>query len=281
MLSFPAVHDGLHLSDLYGGRLWLHGSTPQMRAPHRHAEVELNLVTAGRAAYLLGDRRYDLTRDTLVWLFPSQDHILLDESVDHAMWIGVFKPALLARVCITPSSAVLREPDPPGQWSRRLAPEQSARLEALFQELSEARQDTARYNAGLGYALLSAWAAYHEAAEPAAGPDVHPAVEQAARLLRDEAEPLTVEQIAARVGLSASRLSRLFHQQTGIALVDFRNRQRLQRFLRLYGHGRKVTVLDAALDAGFGSYPQFHRIFKQQMGCSPAEYRRRLQGGEE
>ncbi len=281
MLSFPAVRDELHLSDVYGGRLWLHQFTPEMRAPHRHAEIELNLVTAGRAAYLLGDRRYDLTRDTLVWLFPGQDHILLDESEDHAMWIGVFKPALLAHVCVTPASAVLREADPPGQWSRRLASEQSARLQALFQELCEAREDTARYNAGLGYALLSAWTAYHEAAEQAAGPDVHPAVERAARLLRDEAEPLSVEQIAARVGLSASRLSRLFHQQTGIALVDFRNRQRLQRFLRLYGRGRAASVLNAALDAGFGSYPQFHRVFKQQMGCSPAEYRRRMQGERE
>ena len=277
MLSLPAVNDDLHLSAVYDGRLWLHGYTPQTRAPHRHAEVELNLVTAGRAAYLLGDRRYDLTRDTLVWLFPGQDHILLDESADHAMWIGVFKPALLARACVTPFTAPLREADPPGHWNRRLASEQSARLQALLQELYAVGGDTARYNAGLGYALLSAWAAYHEAAEQAAGPDVHPAVERAARLLRDEADPVSVEQIAARVGLSASRLSRLFHQQTGIALVEFRNRQRLQRFLRLYGRGRAVSVLDAALDAGFGSYPQFHRVFKRLMGCSPAEYRRRMQ----
>ncbi len=100
-------------------------------------------------------------------------------------------------------------------------------------------------------------------------------MEQAARLLRDEADCLSVEQLAARVGLSASRLSRLFHQQTGIALVEFRNRQRLQRFLRLYGAGKKSSVLSAAFDAGFGSYPQFYRVFQQQMGCSPAEYRQR------
>ena len=100
--------------------------------------------------------------------------------------------------------------------------------------------------------------------------------ERAARLLRDEADPLPLDQVAARVGLSASRLSRLFHQQTGVTLVDFRNRQRIQRFLRLYGRGRRVSISQAALDAGFGSYPQFHRVFKQQMGCSPADYRRRL-----
>ena len=140
----------------------------------------------------------------------------------------------------------------------------------------ERESEPALFNAGMGYALLSAWATFQASEEPAAGPDVHPAVERAARLLRDEADPLPMEQLAARVGLSASRLSRLFHQQTGVALVDFRNRQRIQRFLRLYGRGRSVSALEAALEAGFGSYPQFYRIFMQQMGCSPAEYRRRL-----
>ena len=272
MFSLSAANDDLHLSECHDGHFWLPGPCVRMPAPHRHAEVELNLVTAGRATYLLGDRRYELTRHTLVWLFPGQDHILLDESADYAMWIGVFKPALLARVCVSPSAAALRLPNPPGSWIRRLAPAVSERLAALFREVHEAREDAPRCNAGLGYALLSAWDAYGAAAEYAAGPDVHPAVERTARLLRDEAEAWTVEQIAARVGLSASRLSRLFHRQTGVTLVDFRNRQRLQRFLRLYGRG--ASMLDAALDAGFGSYPQFHRVFTRQMGCGPAEYRR-------
>ena len=78
------------------------------------------------------------------------------------------------------------------------------------------------------------------------------------------------------------RLSRLFHRQTGVALVAFRSRQRVQRFLRLYGPGRAVSVSEAALDAGFGSYPQFYRVFKDQMGCSPTEHRQQMRGeGEE
>jgi AraC-like DNA-binding protein len=65
----------------------------------------------------------------------------------------------------------------------------------------------------------------------------------------------------------------LFKQQTGVALVDFRNRQRIERFLELYGTGQRRKMSDAALDAGFGSYPQFHRIFKRVIGCSPGNYR--------
>ena len=70
--------------------------------------MEINLVTQGTAAYLLGDRRYELRRHTLVWLFPDQEHVLLDQSPDHAMWIGVFKPGLLRHACTTPRADPMR-----------------------------------------------------------------------------------------------------------------------------------------------------------------------------
>ncbi|MDQ2799942.1 MAG: AraC family transcriptional regulator [Armatimonadota bacterium] len=164
---------------------------------------------------------------------------------------------------------------PPGHFCRHLSNGQTARLCTLFEEIHATDNEPAQYNAGLGYALLSAWATFAAAEELPIGSDVHPAVEHAARLIRDEVDPLSVEQIAARVGLSASRLSRLFGPQIGMGIADFRNAQRLQRFLRLYGRGQSLSASRAALEAGFGSYPQFHRIFTQAMGYSPAEHRRR------
>jgi AraC-like DNA-binding protein len=86
---------------------------------------------------------------------------------------------------------------------------------------------------------------------------------------------MSVDELARRSGLSSTRLSRLFKQQTGVALVDFRNRQRIERYLQLYGTGQRMTMLDAALEAGFGSYPQFHRVFKRVTGRSPGSHRKR------
>ena len=117
--------ENLQLPSVWDGGISLHVPEAPMYAPHRHDELEFNLMTAGRAAYLLGERRYDLTRNTLVWLFPGQDHVLLDRSADHVMWIGLFKPALLNRPGISSHSdggtAVLRESTPPGHFCRRLA----------------------------------------------------------------------------------------------------------------------------------------------------------------
>src|SRR5690606_32803588 len=88
-------------------------------------------------------------------------------------------------------------------------------------------------------------------------------------ILQRDSDSINLVQLARRTGLSPSRLSRLFKQQTGVTIVDFRNRQRLAKFLRLYGKGQRHTMLNAALAAGFGSYPQFHRVFKRNLGCSP------------
>ena len=135
----------------------------------------------------------------------------------------------------------------------------------LFAEIAAAHDRPGLFNAGLGYALLVAWRHFEHAADVPVH-DVHPAVEKAARLIRDETAALSLDELARRSGLSPARLSRLFKQQTGVALVDFRNRQRIERFLQLYGTGQRLTMLDAALEAGFGSYPQFHRVFKRVHG---------------
>jgi len=82
--------------------------------------------------------------------------------------------------------------------------------------------------------------------------------------------------LARQAGLSAPRLSRLFKEQTHVSLTAFRQRQCLERFLRIYRAGARYSLTEAALLAGFGSYVQFHRVFRRQMGKSPAEYGRAL-----
>ena len=106
-----------------------------------------------------------------------------------------------------------------------------------------------------------------------AGVDLHPAVETVARLLRADPDAGDLAALARVAGLSDSHLSRIFKAQTGVSISRFRNQQRLQRFLLLYGRGRRTTALAAALEAGFGSYAQFHRVFREQTGRSPSALR--------
>lgn len=271
---FVAMRQRLQLPADLDGDLWHYRQQGRANAMHHHAELEFNLVTQGRGLYLLANRKYQVRRGDLLWLFPAQEHVLIEQSPDFEMWIGVTKPKAIRRITTDPSAKVLRQSNPAGEYCRRLSLPAFARLATLVAEVSAAREQAGLFNSGLSYALLAAWECFEHAAEVPIH-DVHPAVERAARHIRDRDNTLGLAELARHAGLSAPRLSRLFKQQTGVALVDFRNRQRVEKFLALYGNGQRLKMLDAALEAGFGSYPQFHRVFKRVLGCSPGEYRRK------
>ena len=115
--------------------------------------------------------------------------------------------------------------------------------------------------------LLDLPAAANESAAPFRRTSglVSAAVEGLAR-----APSLSGATLAREHGVSVSRLARAFKTETGMSLVEHRNRLRLQRFFRLVEAGQ--ALLPAALEAGFGSYAQFHRVFRAQHKVSPAVF---------
>ena len=83
----------LHLPPEWDGNLWHYRNLGRTHAMHHHAELEFNLVTQGAGLYLLANRKYQIRRGDLLWLFPAQEHVLIEQTLDFEMWIGVFKPA--------------------------------------------------------------------------------------------------------------------------------------------------------------------------------------------
>jgi AraC-like DNA-binding protein len=274
-LSFLAMIDDLAVRAGLDGRVMRHRAGGIRPRAHRHAELEVNLVVRGTASYLLGDRRYALMPGTLTWLFPGQDHVLVDESSDHVLWWAVFRPALVAQVATARRARPLLEEDPAGQFSRRLESGRVRRLGVLFREVADAEKavDDILVNTGLAYLLCLAWRAFLDSDDVVEGVDLHPAVETIVRLLRANPDAGDLATLARAARLSASHLSRIFKQQTGVSISRFRNQQRLQRFMRIYDRGRRTTALAAALEAGFGSYAQFYRVFREQTGRNPSALR--------
>jgi AraC-like DNA-binding protein len=82
---------------------------------------------------------------------------------------------------------------------------------------------------------------------------------------------LSRAQLARRVGVGKSRLSRAFKAEMGLSVTQYRSRLRLERFLTLVDP-QAGNLLAAALDAGFGSYAQFHRVFRSVLGKTPKQY---------
>jgi AraC-like DNA-binding protein len=245
-----------------------------MSVAHRHRGVELNLVVDGTATYLLDRHRYHLGPGALVWLFPGQEHLFVDASPTYADWLCVFDPQVMGLDTVSEWIRPLYAADPPGVFARRLGIDQIGWLDALFRQVASAVHAEVGL-AGRRHAILAAWEAFHAAPDAAPASVVHPAVAEAAGLLRDSPVAPTIPVLARAVGLSPNHLSRLFARQMGTSITRFRNEHRFRRFLDAYGTGHGTTVLDAALRAGFGSYPQFHRITRSITGMSPTTYLRR------
>ena len=264
----------LHIPRGHDGAVWPYHVPGVPWSAHRHRELELNLVTAGHAQVLVAGRRYRLEPGTLVWLFPEQDHVLFDASPDFQMWIAVFRPALLRRACRDRLTRPLLAEASDAHLCRRLPMAPRMVLQGMIERLAGQGDEPAVFNSGLGYLLTWAWSVFHRQAPGSLGLAVHPAVLEAARLLRSGAADATVAELAAACGLSAGRLSHLFRLQTGVSLSGFRNTCRLERFLQACQEGdtQRHTLLRLALEAGFGSYAQFHRVFIAHMGMSPRQY---------
>ena len=268
----PAMREKLPVPPAHDGAVWPHSMPTPIHPRHRHSELELNLVQRGTGRYLVGDRSYELKPGALIWLFPGQQHILLDMSPDYRMWIVVFRPRLLKRLCGDPSRRVLKAAAPAGNFCRRLGDSVWRKLDRQFADLKSRTHDALHLNTALAASLLDAWAAFQTADQPVLGADLHPAVQKAARLIQDAPEIDDLSDLARQAGLSRTRLSELFKRQTGVALVDFRNRARLEKFHSLLATTPPAErkLLPLALEAGFGSYQQFYRVFKQRTGRNPA-----------
>jgi len=85
---------------------------------------------------------------------------------------------------------------------------------------------------------------------------------------------IAAREIARQLQVSLGRLARAFDTEVGMSLVEYRNRLRLVRFDVLLAEGR-TNLFDAALAAGFGSYAQFHRVFRALRGMTPREHLKR------
>ncbi len=88
-----------------------------------------------------------------------------------------------------------------------------------------------------------------------------------------EAE-LTVEQMAAEIGISPFYFSRLFRGSFGVTPHRYVLQMRVDRASRLLLHaGGEMTIADIALATGFASQAHFTSVFKRHVGCSPARWR--------
>ncbi len=239
--------------------------------PQQHAELVVLHALSGEALYLIDGKVHTLRAGSLLWAFSGQAHVLLSDSKDFDMWVFLISARiLLPELRAVPEMPQLTVDERTGPVPPRgLTAQGSRELETIAAGIASATEP-AVCAIGLRWWLARAW---HHWGVASAGrfTAVHPAVDRAARAIQEDPAS-SLSEIARRSGLSAGRLGRLFRQQTGRSIVDFRTEQKLERVDRIMRQDARSDLLHAALDAGFGSYSQFYRAFRSHYRMSPRQY---------
>jgi AraC-like DNA-binding protein len=93
-------------------------------------------------------------------------------------------------------------------------------------------------------------------------------------LYTDPADSRDTDEWGFELGMSSRTLTRRFEQEVGMSLREWRLSLRLFKSIEMLGGDAPIT--DIALDLGYGSPSAFIYMFRKEMGCSPLQYRRKL-----
>jgi AraC-like DNA-binding protein len=289
------VLQDLKLHSLYDGFLFLAESArnPPLLRSHHHVELELNLIARGSITYVLGGERFTFGQRTLLWLFPAQEHQLVNRTNDAQNYVAVFKPGLIARSCRARQYHGLKrkKPEATGILNTVLDPEDFDFLCRMMDRIMEGsvdpdilnreagfgvgtnfryqHGDPDRLNAGLHHLLLLCWQLQQAGQTQHRSVSLHPSVAKALEILADDAWSGTLGQLARQCGFSEAHFSRTFARQVGVPLNRYRNSQRLARFWEAMRRPAQPTIIEAVYAAGFGSYPQFYKVFTAAYGQGP------------
>ncbi len=90
---------------------------------------------------------------------------------------------------------------------------------------------------------------------------------------RNYQEDLNLSDLAAKFTMSVSRISEVIKQTTGQTFVHFLHDLRLRHACSLLV-STDLSMLEIALEVGYGSYKTFSRIFRETKGIVPKDYRK-------
>lgn len=93
-------------------------------------------------------------------------------------------------------------------------------------------------------------------------------------------EPIRIENLAAQCHISETHFRRLFSNYMSIGPLEYINLVRIQNACEMLKKTDEM-VSDIAYKCGFGVLSTFNRNFKQVMGCSPYEWRKKPENFEQ
>ena len=86
-------------------------------------------------------------------------------------------------------------------------------------------------------------------------------------------EPLSIARIADSAGISRTECLRVFRHSIEMSPIQYLKFLRIQKAAHLLTNTKR-KIIDIGIECGFQDMSYFSKVFRQQKGCTPREYRR-------
>lgn len=257
-------------------RIW-YSDIPWRFEAHDHSAVEILLTLEGSVTYNVGDQVYEIRKGEILIIPPDTVHSLT-MGEGSSRYLFLFEPDAIMSMRDIKSLAVY--------FSRPFhlcdGSDTQIRIRDLLlktREAYEAREmlwNTVchsyilRIYTVLGQRYLNGVRTKSADALRNMDPEVINAV--MTYINNHYRESLTLEHVAAFAGFSRCYFSRSFKRQTGYSFKNYLCQKRLQVAADLLIR-TEIPMRDVAFESGFGSAATFNRVFRENKGCTPTQYR--------
>lgn len=231
--------------------------------PHLHTSAELIYVEDGSAQLIMGSLEYTIQSGDFAYIMPSTLHTVIPNSYQTSIFTVNCKTDLIENVMkkyngCRPASPVLRSHDVPRDLPY-----------ALASLANEENEDIAKSWLNLVFTLMCCNLRFASITDGATS-------DLSARILSylggHYREPLSLETLANAVGVSRFHISHMFATKFGIGFKEYLNNLRVDCAKGLL-RSTEMPILEVSRNSGFENQRTFNRVFNENTGISPRDYR--------
>ena len=91
---------------------------------------------------------------------------------------------------------------------------------------------------------------------------------------------LSIEHLCAHFSVSRAELYQIFHTSFNSSVADYIRSKRISMAEQMI-RSTSMQISEIASNVGFYDYNYFSKVFHRKFGCSPREYRKKLESGSE
>ena len=260
-----------------------HAAPPVMRAPHWHAQVEVNYIVRGWAHYKMSGHEVRLNAGDLALFWGGLPH-QLDDASDNVIYAGGHLPLVhffrlrlpqnVQSKLMQGATLITQATDASdtlnfARWNDYARSGDPMKAGMAVDELL-LRIERIRFDP---YSLLPGPA---DIVKSVVGLDHHssPIVVRICDFIADNfREDIDSADIASAADIHPKYAMNVFKKTTGMTLNDYVNLMRLSYAQALLMQ-EEANVLQVAMDSGFGSLSAFNKSFRKIAGMSPTDFRR-------